>query len=77
LFLGSWYILAWILLVYSFTTLIIFKHYLFTFLLALVFTQFWHTQNPEHFITIILIATIFSMPFILVRADDTTPNFYH
>ncbi|GAB0174866.1 MAG: hypothetical protein HHAS10_07450 [Candidatus Altimarinota bacterium] len=77
LFLGSGYILAGILLVYSFTTLIIFKHYLFTFLLALVFTQFGHTQNPEYFITIILVATIFSMPFILVRADDATPNFYH
>jgi hypothetical protein len=77
LFLGGWYVLAWILLVYSITALIIFKHYLFTFLLALLFTQFWHTQNPEHFIVIIIIAFICSLPFILVRADDATPNFYH
>lgn len=77
LFLGGGYVLAWILLIYSITVLVIFKHYFLTFLITLLFTQFWHAQNPENFIAIILIAFICSMPFIFVRADDAAPNFYH
>lgn len=40
LFLGGWYILAWILLVYSFTLLIIFKHYLLALWMLWLFVFF-------------------------------------
>lgn len=77
LFLGDAYVWAWIFLSYTFIVLISFRHYFLTLLALLFVSYFLPAQNPENFITIMLIISAIIMPLAMVRMDDFAPRFYH
>ena len=77
LFLGGWYMLAWILLTYTFIVLISFRHYFLTLLALLVVSYFLPEQNPEVFLTITVIIFTLIIPVAMVRMDNFAPKFYH
>lgn len=77
LFLGGAYLLAWIMLTYTFVVLIFFRHYFLTLLALLVVSYFLPKLNPEVFLTITVIIFTLIIPVAMVRMDNFAPRFYH
>lgn len=76
-FLGGSQLIGLILLVYSLSSFVIFRHY---FLALMVVGFFWYLAYPEanqFFFTVILSTFVVVVPVLLVRADDIALDFYH